>query len=302
MQVVTCDAELELKKYIDSISYNLELWECAHIAFSKLEEFFIKKHVNVHEALLDHKAVTMQLVSTALLPQLKDQEGNIFICFDNDIFALFKPKDHQILAKIEGFSREFFERDIKDIFSVYNLGKKAVDLDFLLRKKQKEAAIHALEKENKTRKFNLFNENIDVKKFERELEHRTYRVKDRILVVDDDELYTTMLKNSLQNDFQVITASSGKEGILKYIEQTPDVLILDIHLQDMDGVEILEQILSVDKDAYVLMLSADSVSSNILRTKEIGAKGFITKPFSKEKISQAIKGCPTISAKKLTGK
>lgn len=299
MEVITGDAEQALFKYIESIAYNVDSWECVHIAFSKLEDFFLKKHKDHETAVSQHREMAMRLVSAVLCDPLKGQEGKIFVCFDNDVFAIFRPDDEQVLEHMKSFSETFIAKDIKDIYTVYNLGQKAVDLNRLLHQKQKQAAIDKLEKANTSQKFNIFNENINIEMLERKLASRKHRVHDYILVVDDDELYTTMVKNALSEYYQVFTAATGREGIMQYIEKAPDILVLDIHLPDMDGLEILEDVMSLDRDAYVLMLSADSISENIIKAKEIGAVGFITKPFSKEKMIDSIRKCPTISTKKL---
>lgn len=89
----------------------------------------------------------------------------------------------------------------------------------------------------------------------------------------------------------------GKASTISYVEHAPDIVFLDIHLPDMDGRELLKQIREFDGDAYVVMLSGDSLPRNVIETKKAGAAGFITKPFNKEKVMHYISHCPTITRK-----
>ncbi len=83
----------------------------------------------------------------------------------------------------------------------------------------------------------------------------------------------------------------------KYTNIAPDILFLDINLPDVTGHELLEKILILDPDAYVIMLSGNCDRDNITQAISKGAKGFIAKPFTKDKLFQYIDRCPTIALK-----
>jgi YesN/AraC family two-component response regulator len=74
----------------------------------------------------------------------------------------------------------------------------------------------------------------------------------------------------------------------------PDVLLLDIHLPNKDGLTLVKEILEQDKDGYIVMLSADSVSENVEASVKNGAKGFLTKPVSHKHLMDYFKRCPTV--------
>jgi len=126
------------------------------------------------------------------------------------------------------------------------------------------------------------------------LQERQRRPENIILIADDDLFIRSLLKKSLQPHGAVTVLENGAEVVDTYLKIMPDILILDIHLPGLSGFEILDEILMFDQDAYVIMLSSDSAKDNVISTKKMGAKGFIAKPFTKEKLEEALWKCPTI--------
>ncbi len=107
----------------------------------------------------------------------------------------------------------------------------------------------------------------------------------KILVVDDEKLLRWTLEQNLTKDgYQVITADSGAAGIAAYREDQPDLLLLDINLPDLSGVEVLEAIKSEDKDALAIMITAFGDIKTAVKTIKIGAYDFVEKPFNMDKL------------------
>ena len=124
---------------------------------------------------------------------------------------------------------------------------------------------------------------------------RQLRGKSCILVIEDDVLARGMLSASLKGDHQIVQAKDAREGLLHYIDHAPDVVFLDIHLPGMSGNEVLRRIRMLDPQAYVVMLSGDSVRDNIDVARKYGAAGFIRKPFSKDRVLAYVKQCPSLA-------
>ncbi|MGM0421867.1 MAG: response regulator [Pseudomonadota bacterium] len=131
------------------------------------------------------------------------------------------------------------------------------------------------------------------------LKQRAERLEKRALIIDDDDFIRGVFSASLADQFKIIELDSGAEAVDAYKEHQPDIVLLDIHLPDKTGFTILEQLLDEDKDAYVIMVSADSVEKNVLQAKHSGAQGFMTKPARKEKLLEYISRCPTVDYAKL---
>jgi len=105
-------------------------------------------------------------------------------------------------------------------------------------------------------------------------------VRERILVVDDDSSVTSVLKRGLGYEgYTVDVASTGKEGMEIARQRSPDLVILDIMMPGIDGLEVCRRLRSVDEKLPILMLTAkDAVSDQVLGL-ETGADDYIVKPF-----------------------
>ena len=102
----------------------------------------------------------------------------------------------------------------------------------------------------------------------------------KIVVIDDDRLVALSLKTILENTGKIEIAAigtSGEEGIALYEEHHPDVLLMDIRMQGMSGLEAGEKILAKDKDAKILYLTTFSDDEYIVKAFRLGAKGYILK-------------------------
>ena len=102
----------------------------------------------------------------------------------------------------------------------------------------------------------------------------------RVLVIDDDKLVCVSLKTILesQGDINVIgTGNSGQEALELFQSLNPDILLMDIRMDGMTGLEAAETILNNDKNAKILFLTTFSDDDYIVKALKIGAKGYIIK-------------------------
>lgn len=105
-----------------------------------------------------------------------------------------------------------------------------------------------------------------------------------ILVVEDDvpvrNLITTTLK---AHDYRFVTAANGKTAISETASRNPDIILLDLGLPDMDGVEVIERIRSWS-NVPMIVISARSEDSDKIDALDAGADDYLTKPFSVEEL------------------
>ena len=114
----------------------------------------------------------------------------------------------------------------------------------------------------------------------------------KILVVDDDEQIRTFLIKSLEFEgYQIISASDGVEGWKILQGEKPDLVILDVRMPGMDGIEVLEKIRGDTefKEIPVIMLTAESSDMSIISGLSMGADHYITKPFTISSVLLGIK-------------
>jgi len=108
-------------------------------------------------------------------------------------------------------------------------------------------------------------------------------LKERILVIDDDGSITSVLKRGLGYEgYTVDTAENGKEGLEIARQRPPDLVILDIMMPGMDGLEVCRRLRSVDEKLPILMLTAKDAVSDQVQGLETGADDYIIKPFAFE--------------------
>ncbi|MCR4841901.1 MAG: response regulator transcription factor [Eubacterium sp.] len=102
----------------------------------------------------------------------------------------------------------------------------------------------------------------------------------RILLIDDDELITMSLEMiiSSNSDYEIVgKGNSGREAVELYETFSPDLLLMDIRMGDMNGLEAAEEILRAHPDAVILFLTTFSDDEYIVRALQIGVKGYLLK-------------------------
>lgn len=101
----------------------------------------------------------------------------------------------------------------------------------------------------------------------------------KILIVDDDPVICALLEAYLvEKGYQTFTALSGKAAIEKVKTEKPQIVLLDIGMPGMDGVETLRQIKNIDKEIGVVMISGLKDEETAKITLKLGADDYITKP------------------------
>ena len=113
----------------------------------------------------------------------------------------------------------------------------------------------------------------------------------RILISDDAAFMRMMIKDILTKaGFEVAgEAENGAKGVEKYGELKPDLVLMDITMPEMDGLQALKSIMSSDGNAKVIMCSAMGQQAMVIESIQNGAKDFIVKPFQADRVLEAVK-------------
>lgn len=112
-----------------------------------------------------------------------------------------------------------------------------------------------------------------------------------VLVCDDAAFMRMMIKDILtKNGYNVVgEAENGAKAIEKYNETKPDLVLMDITMPEMDGIQALKKIKESDPKAMVIMCSAMGQQAMVIESIQSGAKDFIVKPFQADRVLEAVK-------------
>ncbi|TAH63132.1 MAG: response regulator [Gottschalkiaceae bacterium] len=112
-----------------------------------------------------------------------------------------------------------------------------------------------------------------------------------ILIVDDAAFMRMMIKDILtKNGFNVAgEAENGAKAIEKYKELSPELVIMDITMPEVDGIQAVKEIKKIDSSAKIVMCSAMGQQAMVIEAIQAGAKDFIVKPFQADRVIEAVK-------------
>ncbi len=114
--------------------------------------------------------------------------------------------------------------------------------------------------------------------------------KIRIMVVDDEHLIRWSLEQNLKKQgYDVLTAGNGEDALRLAREEQPDLVLLDIHLPGITGLEVLEKVKEIDDEIIVIMVTAHGGLETAVNAMRLGAYDYINKPFNLDEMAIVIK-------------
>lgn len=114
--------------------------------------------------------------------------------------------------------------------------------------------------------------------------------KIRVLLVEDEPTLAMIIKETLDGEeFEITLAADGQEGLMRYAESKPDIIVTDIMMPKMDGFSLIRQIRITDNQTPVLFLSARSATNDVVEGFELGGNDYLKKPFAMAELVVRIK-------------
>lgn len=111
----------------------------------------------------------------------------------------------------------------------------------------------------------------------------------KILIVDDEEIIVRLLSMSLRSDgYETVTASNGEHGLEVFQAESPDIVVTDIKMPVMDGLEMLKKIKEIDSDKEVIIVTGHGDIDSTIKALQYGASDFINKPVRDEALAIAL--------------
>ncbi|MBR7060019.1 MAG: response regulator [Neisseriaceae bacterium] len=112
----------------------------------------------------------------------------------------------------------------------------------------------------------------------------------KLMIVDDSNIIRNRIKRGYNaSQFELVgTATNGIEALDLFKKLRPEVITMDLTMPGMDGLECISRIIDIDPDVHILVVSALSDKATGIKALELGAQGFICKPFTDEQLIEAL--------------
>ncbi len=228
---------------------------------------------------------------------------HVYFCEDGDVFIvgaqMLTREAHALMLAIG----DFFTMPVTDVFVEYcevnrhiNRLLMAVEEKMERQRLVREAEARALAAQQAERKRQAILNSGTHASLRDISARRSARPTAELMLIEDDSFSRKLVENVLGKHYSMTCLGTADQALATYARLAPNMLFLDIDLPDVTGHELLEKIIALDPDAYVVMLSGNADRENISKALSIGAKGFVAKPFTREKLFQYIQRCPTISS------
>ena len=115
-------------------------------------------------------------------------------------------------------------------------------------------------------------------------------MQETILIIEDEEDILSLLSGLLESEnYHVITAGNGRSGIEKFQDHNPDLIITDVRMPIMDGIEVLREVKTKESDTEVIILTGHGSEADRKICMELGAFAYLHKPVDIELLSKTLK-------------
>lgn len=242
------------------------------------------------EVLCKNDAHDIAFISKSMEKIFTDTERTLFQCFDGHLYFVgesLSPREVRFFTDVVahlGVAIRVLDLG-EDWLVLSNRVLRLQDKrEFAEEKKRVEADRQRAEKVRQS----VLNAPVDAGLVASIPQRRQDRSSFSIMVAEDDAFSRQLVSTALSKNFMIETADDALSAIAKYISRAPDVLFLDIDMPDASGIDVLQRIMAIDPTACVVMLSGHGSRENIVKSIALGAKGFIGKPFTRDKLMQYI--------------
>lgn len=296
MEIVTERAEEQLAELLLTVQKQPAAWLCAHVNIAPVHAQALATEGLSRKSLEKIHQLSTQIAYKMVDSGLGACDGTIFVFQDGDIVSLFRQVPDVVESVLTALRRDFTASAMLHILSIYQMQERLSDLISLAEEKQESAADYYAKRRAIEIAETILQTPIQDADLTRLIQKkRRQRGSSCVLVIEDDILTRGLVTSCLKGEHRVVPAKDAYDGVCAYIDNAPDVVFLDIELPDINGDQLLSRLLTLDPQAYVVMLSAHSDKDTVLTTRTQGAAGFVRKPFSKDKLLAYIRECPSLS-------
>lgn len=279
MNVISVNAESKLINLASTISRSPQSWYgwcCLKILLDKLDR--------------DQQHESLFLVKSLISSYLKGSQGTVFFCENDSIHIIVNSVQPEILeyAGQQICELSQHENEAPLSYTIYDLAQCG--------EYYAQGVINHLNGLAPLEDAEFLNDTSATASLMCEPEQGTIKNKQpnvgktKVLLVEDDPVTRWLVRQTLKNDCEFTTAQTANKAFNLYSSYQPDVVFLDINLPDKSGYEVLEWIIRNDPGANVVMFSSQNNIKSIEDAIDMGASGFIGKPFVKQQLFSYIQG------------
>lgn len=287
MKLVETSASHSFLTLMESLRDAAPGWVAMHFACSRLlpPRELLKSPDHIPEA-MDTIKKTTNMIKNRISKEIPPEADSYLYVFEDGDLILLVHSDSSTLHKQVAESYRIWAADLPGEMATYS------DLDKDNRAYQKLADMKLLA-EKRVRAYHMLAD----KGIRKSLPARRKRRQDlMIMIVEDDRFTASYTLDILHKEYECLSVHTGEEALIHYLDHAPDIVLLDIHLPGISGHDLMTAIRSFDEEAYVIMMSVDTESKNVVEATKGGATGFLKKPFSRDRLLGVIRKSP------LTGK
>lgn len=279
-------AEHHFLNTLEQLKANVKGWFYLHFKLSmkQAHQDYIKD-LSKTEELISKSRIISDAFLSELLREVHDlRQGFAYLFTDNDIILLAYVGNEQEHAIIQNAYKKLVLKIGKEFSKSGRLSEAGPTFYNLPDDKMLSA-----------KRFDAYYAMCDVHKVKSIPLRREKRRDPMVLIIEDDRFTASYTSNILSHQYELVVSREGEDGVCRYIDCAPDIVFLDIHLPGLSGHQTLQAIKAVDPKAFVVMLSVDTHRNSIIQASAAGAKNFIKKPFSKQRLIKTLRTSPFIN-------
>ena len=273
------NSETLLKGFMKSIEDKPQSWRVISIEFQDCETL--------------HSPLFQNLCLKNLHDSFDDTECRVYWIKPSFVLVMFQGRALPIEKCVEAFLKETEFKGFGRFFEILDLSIHWQNFQSLIQRiispqtTQSPNTVLSAALPGISNQSNGFVVELSPDKIHQMFPTRAARSKPLLLLVEDDPFTLQLVKLAMKDMFDIIAAETARQAISFYQRHLPDMVFLDIQLPDGNGINILKQIAAADNDCYPVMLSSHSQKEKILECLKSGAKGFIAKPFTRQRLIDA---------------
>jgi len=281
IDIITQDAPLALLSLIAHSQQGNGLVSALHVRFGNLE-------------FSPDESVVVPVIRSIL----EEKQPAIYFFNDGDVVITWRGAQKAVLeALIATLEKTFTPPNRRDFCTYYDIQAHGQDLRLLCMQKigplpakeKQSAAVVQSPVEGSSTIPPVSESDLTITEkaragFQSAAQVRKARLRPDILIVEDQLFSRKLLLTMLEGKYKLYEAVDAKMGLETYLQCAPDIVFLDIEMPGPNGHQFAALVHALDPQAYIVMVTGNNQLDDVKRAKENAAKGFVIKPFSREKI------------------